>query len=385
MKRAIWLALLLLSAGCKPPAPPFAGANGGKRPFPVEVKTVGTEDVAYTIDAVGSLEPEEEVKVTARVAGMVEKVLFEEGTKVTPKTVLAEIDRPRYQMLADRAKASHEKCAADVRKAEIILQNRQELKKKDPGYVSEEEIATLTSQVLSARGAAAEAKSSLDLALHDLENSQLRSLISGVIDTKAISTGQYVAPGTQLASIVDESKLKLRFKVSETESVKLASVLAGTRRVSFTVRPLPGKTFNAELIHMSPQANTQTRTVECLALVENRDAMLKPGFFATVRAVVAMHEKAVVVPDSAILPTERGFVAYVVKGSRAAMRRVRPGLFVREGVMEVLEGLAPGDSLIVTGATAIADGTEVIVKSPAQPAPSSPAAGPAKPSKGAND
>jgi multidrug efflux pump subunit AcrA (membrane-fusion protein) len=98
-----------------------------------------------------------------------------------------------------------------------------------------------------------------------------------------------------------------------------------------------------------------------------------------------MHEKAVVVPDSAILPTERGFVAYVVKGSKASLRRVRPGLFVREGVMEVLEGLSPGDSLIVTGATAIADGTEVIVKSPAPPAPSSPAAGPAKPSKGAND
>src|SRR5204862_4014029 len=204
--------------------------------------------------------------------------------------------RSRYQMLADRAKASQERAAADMKKAEIVLQNRMELKKKDPGYVSDEEIATLTSQLSSARAAAAEAKCSLDLALHDFENSQVRSLITGIIDTKAVSTGQYVAPGAQLASIVDESKLKLRFKVSETESVKLASVLAGSRRVSFSVRPLPGKTFTAELLHMSPQANVQTRTVECLALVQNRDAMLKPGFFAPVRAVVAMHEKAVVVP-----------------------------------------------------------------------------------------
>src|SRR5262245_61566643 len=171
MRRVLFMTLLLLPAACKPPASPYAGATGGKRPFPVEVKTVGTEDVAYTIDAVGSLEPEEEVKVTARVAGMVEKVLFEEGFKVTPKTVLAEIDRTRYQMLADRAKASQERAAADVRKAEIVLNNRQELKKKDPGYVSDEEIATLTSQVMSTRAAAAEAKASLDLALHDLENS----------------------------------------------------------------------------------------------------------------------------------------------------------------------------------------------------------------------
>jgi multidrug efflux system membrane fusion protein len=288
--------------------------------------------------------------------------MFEEGAKVTTKTVLAEIDRSRYQILADRAKASLERSAADVRKAEIVLQNRQELKKKDPGYVSDEEIATLTSQLNSVRGAAAEAKSSYDLALHDFENSQVRSLITGVIDTKAVSTGQYVAPGAQLASIVDESKLKIRFKVSETESVKLASVLAGDRRVSFTVRPLPGKTFTAELIHISPQANVQTRTVECLAMVENRDAMLKPGFFATVRAVIAMHEKAVVVADSAILPTERGFVAFVVMDSKAVQRVVRPGLFVREGVVEILDGLSPGDTLVVTGTTAISDGTELIVR-----------------------
>jgi len=134
--------------------------------------------------------------------------------------------------------------------------------------------------------------------------------------------------------------------------------------VSFSVRPLPGRTFQAELLHMSPQANPQTRTVECLALVENPDALLKPGFFATVRAVVAMHQKAVVVPDSAVLPTERGFVAFVVVDGKARQRRVLPGLFVREGVVEVLEGLSPGDSLVVTGAGALREGTEVGVKAP---------------------
>src|SRR5689334_13318588 len=139
------LPLLLLLAACKPGGPtPGAPAGAGmKRAFPVEVHPVGTEDVKYTIDAVGTLEPEEQVKVTARVQGMVEKVLFEEGAKVTTRTVLAEIDRSRYQMLADRAKASQERAAADLKKAEIVLQNRMELKKKDPGYVSDEEIATL--------------------------------------------------------------------------------------------------------------------------------------------------------------------------------------------------------------------------------------------------
>ena len=359
------LLVLLTLAACRPPgtngAPPGAG---GKRLFPVEVLPVGTEDVQYAIDAVGSLEAHEEVRVTARVSGVVEKLHFEEGTKVTLRTVLAEIDRSRYQLLADRARASQEKATADVKKAEIVLQNRQELKKKDPGYVSDEEIATLTSQLTFTRAAASEAKSSLDLALQDLEHSEVRSLLTGTINTKDVSTGQYVTLGTPLASIVDESKLKLRFKVSESESVKLAAVLGGDRRVSFSVRPLPGRSFQAELLHMSPQANPQTRTVECLALVENPDALLKPGFFAMVRAVVAMHQKAVVVPDSAVLPTERGFVAFVVVDGKARQRRVLPGLFVREGVVEVLEGLVPGDVLVVTGAGALREGTEVGIKAP---------------------
>jgi membrane fusion protein, multidrug efflux system len=245
-----------------------------------------------------------------------------------------------------------------------VLQNRKELKKKDPTYVVEEELATLTSQLNAARAAAAEAKSSLDLALQDVEYSQARSLVPGTVNTKNVSTGQYVAAGTQLATLVDQSKLKLRFKVSETESVKLTALMTAGRRITFSVRPLPGKTFQAELLHISPQANPLTRTVECLALVPNPDAVLKPGFFATIRAVVETRQKAVVVADSGILPTERGFVAFVVKDGKARQRSVKAGLFVREGAIEILDGLVPGDLLVVTGAAALRDGVDVAVKKP---------------------
>src|SRR5688572_20760847 len=135
------LVLMLLLAGCKPSSPqPVGGVHtAGKRAFPVEVQEVATEEVQYVIDAVGSLEPQEAVQVTARVAGVVERILFEEGSKVTPETALAEIDRSRYRLLAERAKATHERTVADMAKAETVLQNRRELKKKDPTYVGDEE------------------------------------------------------------------------------------------------------------------------------------------------------------------------------------------------------------------------------------------------------
>jgi multidrug efflux system membrane fusion protein len=373
MKNA-WFVGLVLAAACKPETPaqgPGGRPGAGARKFPVEVQVVKTEEVQYAIDAVGSLEAQEEVRVTARVAGVIEKISFEEGSAVTPETILADIDRARFQLLANRAAANHDKALAELEKAETFLQNRMALKEKDPTYVTREELANVTAQVSTAKANVAETKAALDLALHDQQNSQVRSLIAGTINSKNVSIGQYVTPGMLIATLVDQSTLKLRFKVSESESVKLRHVLQGTGRVSFSVRPIPGKSFDAKLVHISPQASAQTRTVECLALVENPDAGLKPGFFAVVRAVVETREKAVVVPDTAILPTDRGFMAFVVqeKDSKTTVveRKVVPGLFVREGAVEILSGLQEGDKLVVTGGAALKPGAEVQIGSGKKP------------------
>jgi len=88
-----------------------------------------------------------------------------------------------------------------------------------------------------------------------------------------------------------------------------------------------------------------------------------------VRAVVQTREKAVVVADSGILPTERGFVAFVVKDGKARQRSVKAGLFVREGAVEILDGLVPGDQLVVAGAAALRDGVDVAIKKPEAAAP----------------
>lgn len=360
---AIILGVMILGlSGCGKKEVSAPGAKGGKnasRTFPVETQVVRTENVQYRIEASGSLEPQEEVRVTARVAGVVEKVWFEEGQSVQPDTVLVEIDRVRYGLLEARAKALLDKAKAEQHRTDTFLKNRLELKVKDAGWVSDEEIASATSQSNGAKAAAAEAKSAWDLARNDAEHAQVKSLVTGLIRGKSVSTGQFVQAGTEIATIVDASRLKLRFHVTERESVGLQEVLKGEKKVRFSVRSIPGTEFDAELTYMSPRADTDTRTVECLALIKRPDPRLKPGFFAVVNSVVKTRAQAVVVPDTAVLPTESGFVAFVVKEGKARRREVSPGVAVRDGWVEVLRGLNPGERVVVAGASALRDGSEV--------------------------
>ena len=360
------LLLLVFAAGCgSPEAPPNAGGKGDpsgtRRSFPVEVLPVRCEDVCYTIEAVGSIEANENVSVSARVAGVVEKVRFEEGQAVTPETVLAEIDPAHYQVLAERTAAAHQKAQAELARAEMLLANRKALRDKDSGYVAAEEWATLAAQVAIAKAEAAQTQAALDLARQDLDHARVRPLVAGTISTRSVATGQHLAPGALIATIVDASRLKLRFKVTESESVKLRALKDGGGNVSFTVRCWSGTHFSAKLLHVSPEADPRTRAVECLALIENPMRPLFPGLFAVIKTVVETRAKAIVIPDTAILPSERGTLAYVVEGGKARARQVLTGLFVREGAVEILEGLREGEALVVIGAAALREGAEVAI------------------------
>jgi multidrug efflux system membrane fusion protein len=151
--------------------------------------------------------------------------------------------------------------------------------------------------------------------------------------------------------------------------------------VEFAVAAFPGREFRAEVFHVNATADPVTRMVECLAAVAAPDPGLRPGFFASVRASVGREGEALVIPVEAVLPTEKGFLAFVVEGGRARARTVRLGLHTRDGGVEVISGLAAGETLAVAGALALEDGVAVEVAeepgSPADAAAPAPAPAPA--------
>jgi membrane fusion protein (multidrug efflux system)/multidrug efflux system membrane fusion protein len=345
----------------KNPAAAPAAAPSPSRVLRVATVPVAIKDVTYTIEAVGSIEAREEVQVVAGVEGVVASVRFREGDAVTPSTILATIDPERFRMLAERAKANLDKVTTQRQQAIADLKRREELLKQVPPLVSEEEVERARQASEGLRASEAEARSQFELADLDRQRSVVHPLVPGVINSKTVATGQHVDADAVLATLVDTRALDVRFRISEQESVRLGD----GAEVRFTTAGRPGKEFTARVFHISSTADPTSRMVECLARVDNPAGVLKPGFFAEVKADVESHKGAVIIPERSVLSTDRGFVVFEVIDGKAVERRVSLGLRTRDGGVEVASGLESSAQVVTDGGDILRDGAPVQVVAPA--------------------
>lgn len=359
------LTAVLLAAGslaCGEGAPAASGsatsrpaAGGSARTVKVTAQPVSVRDVTYTLQAMGSIEAEEEVRVTAGVEGVVTRVSFREGDTVTTGSVLAEIDPEIFRLRAEKARATLDQMSAQEKQAQAELTRREELLQQDPPLVSAEEVERARQEAERRRAAGAEARAAWELAEQDRRRSIVHPLVAGVINRRSVVTGQHVESKDVLATLADTRRLRLRFKVSEQESVRLQD----GGEVAFTTAAYPGRDFRARIFHVSTSADPQSRMVECLARVEDAEATLKPGFFAEVRIAVEGRKDAIVVPERAVLATEKGFIVYEVEGGVARLRQVSVGLRTKDGGVEILTGLSPHATIVTDGGSILSDGAAV--------------------------
>jgi multidrug efflux system membrane fusion protein len=207
------------------------------------------------------------------------------------------------------------------------------------------------------------ARAALGIAEQNVARSDVRAPAAGVIDTRSVETGQYVRTGTPLATIVDRRRLRLRFKVGDAESLR-AHV---GQELQFRISAMGARSFPAKVYHVGEGADPTTRQVEVLAWVIN-PGELKPGFFAEVTLAAESRKQATVVPEGAVLASERGFVSYAVEGGKAHARSVEVGLRTGDGAVEIISGLKPGEVVVTEGSDRLADGMAVkAVDAPAAP------------------
>jgi multidrug efflux system membrane fusion protein len=347
------LVVLLAAAGCsKASSGPPPGAVRKPR---VAVAPVARGPVSYEIETVGSFEAEEEVSVAAGVPGIVTKVMFKEGDHVTPDTILCTIDEERYALEEARARADQARAAADRDTARNAYERRIPLQKM--GGLTDDEMAEFKAALDRATAEFDRANAALALAAKALKDSSVRSPRAGVINSRNVATGEYAAAGRLIAKLLDISSLYVRFAVPESESARLTKGL----KITFTTRIYGEKRFEAEIFWVSQTAEARTRSVECKARVLDPPADLKPGFSGLVKIVLEERGDAILVPASAVRPTERGFVAYVIEEGKARERPLKLGIRTLDDRVEVLAGVNEGETIAVGGVAVLEEGREVEV------------------------
>ena len=331
------------------------GARGAAAQFPVEVAPVESRDVEYVVSAVGSVEAFEQVQITARVAGVVEQVRFAEGQTVKKGEVLAEIEPTRYGIAVRAAQASLERARALQAQADAASQRRTSINEAKPGLLPAEQIDTAQAASRTAAADASGAKAALDQAELNLRDAYVRAPMEGVLQSRTVQTGQYVQPGTVLATLLRRDPLLLRFTVAEAEVARLKP----GQPARFTVRS-DGTTYTGRISYVADAADPASRMVRVTAEVGGEEARaLRPGAFATVSVPVDTAKGAPVIPQTAVRPSERGFLTFVVEDGKARERVVELGLRTADGRVEVREGLKPGEQLVVRGGEALKNGVAV--------------------------
>lgn len=357
----------LIPAGCKkgenspssPSAKPGEKSGGifdkSRISYPVEVESVQVRSLIYLVNAVGSVEAFEKVQVTARVAGVVDRVLFTEGNYAKLGQVLVEVEPERYRLAVEAAQAAYEKAQASKADAEAGLKRREEVVNRTPGLIPGEEIQTWRTRVLVAVSEVAQTKAAVDQAQLNLRDAYVRAPVLGIIQTRTVQTGQYIQVGTVLATLIRRDPLLLRFKVTERDASQLRIGMTANFRMRDITRE-----FDSKIVHVADSADEGTRMVDVTAEVNvSGNEVLRPGSFAEVTVPVSSERTSAVIPQTAVRPSERGFLAYVVENDTAVERVLTLGMRTAEGLVEVTSGLAPGENLVIRGSEALRNGVPV--------------------------
>jgi membrane fusion protein, multidrug efflux system len=352
------IAIVLALVACSKTDAPAADAKGAhKLEYPVEVAPLVIRQVQYSVTAPGSLDAFQQVQITARVAGAVDKVQFTEGQVVKEGQVLVTIESARYLIAVEQAKAVQARAEAMQRAAEAELARRKAATEKNPGLITGEEIETKTTAVETAKADVLAAQEQLHVANLNLSDSFVRAPIAGVVQTRTVQMGQYLTPGAVLATILQRDPMLLRFQVSEQDAPRLKPGMEADATLRESTR-----IYKSKITLVSGAADPQTRLVPVTAEIEDTDHQywLRPGAFCEVTVPVGDARKGIVVPTMAVQPTEKGNVVYVVDAKNVAHSRlIETGMHTPDGNVEVTRGLTEGEELVVRGMAPLSDGAPV--------------------------
>jgi membrane fusion protein, multidrug efflux system len=336
---AVSLLMLAILAGCEEGAKRGAGAG----PPQMQTQMVRTAAVerGRAIDyfrTVAEIRAQERVQIASEVAGKVETVPVEDGTRVDKGDILVRLD-------AETEKANVTSAEATLYERQQNLERANELARK--GFATEARVETA-----KARLRAAEAQ--LERVQKELADRTIRAPFAGEVGLIDVSPGDFVDAGESLFELVMTESLRVRFSVPQA----LIAALRTGKSVLVSTEGRAAESVSAVIRSVAPRAEEATRSFQAEAELP-ADAPFKPGTFVTVRLPVETRENALFVPEAAI--QRQAVAAYVFRvtgDDRVERVRVTTGI-LREGMVEVSGNLSASDEIVVSGLQKITGGEKI--------------------------
>lgn len=347
------------------------------RSVSVRVLPVEQKQIRRNVESVGSLFPLDEVTVSSEVEGRVEQVLVDVGdhvsagqtiVKVVPTELQLTLDQQRATLQQSRARlglaenvedvkdvreaAEVKKAAADLADAEQKylraktlfeqgLLPKQNFDEAESRYNAARAAYDLSVQgVQNLRAQLAQSRAATALAQKKVGDSIIRAPFAGQIKERTVTQGQYLKVQTPVMVIVNVDPMRVRLRVPE----KMAAWVKTGQEVTVTVEAYPGRSFTGKISRINPSVDQQTRAFEVEALIENREALLKPGFFVKATIPSSFVVESLVIPQDALLYVYGVYKVFVIDGNTLKEREVKIG--ERQGdEVEIVEGLAQGERI----------------------------------------
>ena len=368
-------AALLSACGPGGPAPVTA-------PPAVQAKiiTVSPQRVPIRLDVVGQVEGSKEVEVRARVAGILLKRLYNEGEVVGAGKPLFRIDPAPFEIALAQARAqlAQERARGEQARRESVRLKALAAEKA----ISQKEYDDATSNSKLSEATQQVAEANVKQAELNLSYTLVTAPVSGSTGRAARSEGSLITAGADslLTSIYQVNPIWVRFSLSESDLAKLPGGRLGRGAGTELKLVLPDGSIYAgrgRLNFTSTQIDPRLATQQLRAEFDNPRQQLLPGQFVRVQLVAGERDNVYLVPQPAVLQTEKGALVFVVDPEgKAALRPVQLGEWVGADWL-ILGGLKPGERVIVDNLLKIRPGTPVSAAPQAAPGSAAPAAAPA--------
>ena len=301
-----------------------AQQSAARKPaVPVTIGPVEKADFPVYLTGLGTVQGFNTVQVRTRVDGQIDKIAFQEGQIVKEGDLLVEIDPRPYQAALDQAKAKKVQDEANLANANLDLQRYTKLGEfatRQQTDTQRSTVAQLTAQIAADEAAIATAQTQLDY-------TQVKSPISGVVGLRQVDIGNIVNASTQtgIVSVAQIEPIAVIFTAPEEQLpyINEAQTVSPLKVIAITT---DGKKVLAEgkLAVINNQVDTTSGTIRLKAVFDNKDHMLWPGQSVSTRLLVKTLKDATVVPDDAIQHSTDGLYAYSVdQNNKAVLHKVK--------------------------------------------------------------